>query len=97
MSKVSAVASQHTLACALSGRENVVSSLRWLAVGRSCDDPSMARCVCAVLTLYGNQLMDEGGTALGRMLITNRTLTKLDLDDAGMFLLWRFLYASLKK
>ena len=39
------------------------------------------RC-CAVLTLYGNQLTDAGGTALGRMLITNRTLTKLDLDDA---------------
>ena len=36
------------------------------------------------MTLYGNQLLDEGGTALGRMLITNRTLTKLDLDDAGI-------------
>jgi hypothetical protein len=39
-------------------------------------------CWRAVLTLYGNQLLDEGGTALGRMLLTNRTLTKLDLDDA---------------
>ena len=40
--------------------------------------------VCAVMTLYGNGLMDEGGTALGRVLLTNRTLTKLDLDDAGI-------------
>lgn len=39
--------------------------------------------MCAVLTLYGNKLMDEGGTALGRALLVNRTLTKVDLDDAG--------------